>query len=142
VTVRDRDVDLHYEVEERADGPPLGVVRLRLPEKLARTLVDDELPDLDRPMRFLVLRGPRGAVRADTLDELQDVLDRPWSPDEERRAAEREAADRNARRDEQRERALANELYRHSNGPPSGRSRGGGRGAGPGGRFGRGGRRR
>ena len=30
----------------------------------------------------MVLRGPRGAVRADTLDELQDVLDRPWSPEE------------------------------------------------------------
>ena len=64
------------------DGRPRGVARLRLPEKLARTLTEDELPRLDRPVRFTVLRGPRGAVRASTLDELQDILDRPWSPDE------------------------------------------------------------
>jgi len=30
----------------------------------------------------LVLRGQRGAVRADTLEELQDLLAQPWSPDE------------------------------------------------------------
>jgi hypothetical protein len=34
------------------------------------------------PLRFVVLRGPRGAVRASTLDELQTLLNRPWSPDE------------------------------------------------------------
>ncbi len=149
-TVRDRDVDLHYEVEESPDGPPLGVVRLRLPEKLARTLVEDELPVFDRPTRFIVLRGPRGAVRADTLDELQEVLDRPWSPDEGRRADERAVDERAGSRDERRERALANELHRHAHGGSPGggprrgpRGSGGeGRGAGPGGRFGRGGRRR
>jgi hypothetical protein len=53
-----------------------------LPEKIARTMVDDEVPTLDRPVRFIVTRGQRGAVRADTLDELQDILDRPWSPEE------------------------------------------------------------
>jgi tryptophan 2,3-dioxygenase len=53
-----------------------------LPEKLARSLVDEELPALDRPLRFVVLRGPRGAVRAASLAELQALLDRPWSPDE------------------------------------------------------------
>ena len=72
---------IDYDVEE-VDGRPRGVARLRLPEKLARTLTEEELPALDRPVRFIVLRGPRGAVRATTLDELQEVLDRPWSPDE------------------------------------------------------------
>ncbi|GJG87240.1 hypothetical protein tb265_24210 [Gemmatimonadetes bacterium T265] len=141
-TVRDRDVDLHYEVEEPVGGPAVGVVRLRLPEKLARTLVEDELPALDRPLRFLVLRGPRGAVRADSLDELQELLDRPWSPDEQRHADERAASERAAQREERKERTLANQLHRHAHGgPPRGGPRDGrGNRFGPG--RGRGGRRR
>lgn len=78
VQVRDRDVEIAYDVEDDAGG----VARLRIPEKLARTLVESEIPALDRPVRFVVTRGPRGAVRAATLDELQDLLDRPWFPDE------------------------------------------------------------
>jgi hypothetical protein len=81
VTIRDRDVEIDYDVEER-DGERLGVARLRLPEKVARTLTAAEIPELDRPVRFVVLRGQRGAVRADTLDELQEHLAQPWSPDE------------------------------------------------------------
>jgi hypothetical protein len=81
VRIRDRDVDIDYDVEER-DGGRRGVARLRLPEKIARTLSEGEIPRLDRPVRFVVLRGQRGAVRADTLDELQDLLAQPWSPDE------------------------------------------------------------
>jgi hypothetical protein len=81
VTIRGRDVPIDYDVEE-SDGKMRGVARLRLPEKLARTLTREELPQLDRPVRFTVLRGPRGAVRAAALEELQDILDRPWSPDE------------------------------------------------------------
>ena len=42
----------------------VGVARLRLPEKIARTLTEDELPALDRPLRFVVTRGARGAARA------------------------------------------------------------------------------
>ncbi|MDQ2890701.1 MAG: DEAD/DEAH box helicase [Gemmatimonadota bacterium] len=82
VLVRDREAWIDYDVEERADGSTFGIARLRLPEKIARTVTDSELPVLDRPMRFAVVRGQRGAVRADTLDELQELLDRPWSPDE------------------------------------------------------------
>jgi hypothetical protein len=82
VTVRGRDVELQYDVEQGEDGAPFGVVRLRLPEKLARTLVEEELPRLDRPARFVVTRGQRGAVRAETLDDLQAQLDLPWTPDE------------------------------------------------------------
>ncbi len=81
VVIRGREIPIDYDVED-TEGRPSGVVRLRLPEKLARTLTEDEVPRLDRPVRFTVLRGPRGAVRASTLDELQDLLDRPWSPDE------------------------------------------------------------
>ena len=60
----------------------MGVVRLVLPEKLARSLVEEELPLLDRPVRFAVSRGRRGRVSADTLLELQEQLDMPWTPDE------------------------------------------------------------
>ena len=81
VTIRDREVEIDYDVEDR-DGQRRGVARLRLPEKLARTLTDAEIPELDRPVRFVVLRGQRGAVRSETLDELQERLRQPWSPDE------------------------------------------------------------
>jgi len=74
VSIREREVPIDYEIED--DGS--AVARLRLPEKMARSLVESELPALDRPLRFTVLRGARGAVRAATLDELQDKLDRPW----------------------------------------------------------------
>ena len=50
VTVRDRDVEIDYDVEER-DGQRRGVARLRLPEKIARTLTQEEIPQLDRPVR-------------------------------------------------------------------------------------------
>ena len=84
VEIRGKWVDVDYDIEARADGDMGGtaVARIRLPEKLARTLVEEELPVLDRPLRFVVLRGPRGAVRATSLSELQALLDQPWSPDE------------------------------------------------------------
>lgn len=80
--IRDREIDVEYDVEGE-DGDKRGVARLRLPEKLARNLVEEELPVLDRPLRFVVTRGQRGAVRADSLDALQEALDLPWSPEEE-----------------------------------------------------------
>ncbi len=82
VSIRDEEVELGYEVEQDEKGAPVGVVRLYLPEKLARTLVEEELPLLDRPMRFMVRRGRRGNASADTLLELQDLLDQPWMPEE------------------------------------------------------------
>jgi hypothetical protein len=109
--IRDREVPLDYDVET-ADGQPRGVVRLRLPEKLARTLSEDELPAFDRPVRFTVLRGPRGAVRAATLDELQELLDRPWSPDEVVEAPPTDLTPR----DERRVRELAREFRRDGRG--------------------------
>jgi ATP-dependent helicase HrpA len=109
VTIRDRDVDIDYDVEER-DGGRRGVARLRLPEKIARSLTEAEIPKLDRPVRFVVLRGQRGAVRADTLDELQERLTQPWSPDEVEESADDRAmlsqAERNVRE-------IAGEFRRH-----------------------------
>jgi hypothetical protein len=98
-TIRDREVEIEYDVEEDPAGGMTGVARLRLPEKLARTLAEQELPALDRPLRFIVTRGQRGAARGKTLDELQEVLDRPWTEHE----VERESA-RPTRREERRDR--------------------------------------
>ncbi|MEO8192893.1 MAG: DEAD/DEAH box helicase [Gemmatimonadales bacterium] len=113
--IRDREVDIEYDVEDK-DGSPFGVARLRLPEKLARTITESELPVLDRPLRFVVIRGQRGAIRADTLDELQDLLDRPWSPDEVEEVEPSEHASRDERRS--RELAARQKNSRHSRGGP------------------------
>jgi len=96
VSLRDRDVEIHYDVEETADGTPFGVARLRIPEKVARNLVESELPSLDRPLRFIVTRGARGAARASTLEELQEELERPFTAQE---LAEIERADDERRRE-------------------------------------------
>jgi ATP-dependent helicase HrpA len=81
VEIRGREIPLRYDVDETPAGPR-GIVRLSLPEKIARTLTDEELPALDRPLRFIVTRGQRGAARADTLDRLRDELDRPFTEQE------------------------------------------------------------
>jgi hypothetical protein len=120
VEVRDRAVAIDYDVEETADGVT-GVARLRLPEKVARTLVAEELPELDRPLRFTVMRGARGAVKAATLPELQDRLDDPFTDDERSRSRER---GRNADRDFDRKGARG----RGGFGGRGGDSRGGTRG--------------
>ena len=62
-------VPVDYEVEQGA-----GVIRLRLKEGQARRLQPRDLPPLDRPVRFTVLRGKREAVRADTLEDLRRQL--------------------------------------------------------------------
>ncbi|MBL8961300.1 MAG: DEAD/DEAH box helicase [Gemmatimonadetes bacterium] len=97
--VREQAVGIEYDVEEPTDGPVVGVARLVLPEKLARSLVMEEVPRLDRPVRFVVHRGQRGSVRAATLDELQELLDRPWSPEETSRRRQREEEGRRKQRD-------------------------------------------
>ena len=135
VVLRDREVDIEYDVEER-DGARIGVARLRLPEKVARNLTEAELPKLDRPLRFVVIRGQRGAIRADTLDELQDLLAQPWSPDEVDEDAE---VPEHTSRHEQRARDLARNKRggRESSRPkrdPRGRGRPGPSGRGKGGR--------
>jgi len=100
VQVRDREVEIDYDVEEEG-GATSGVARLRLPEKVARSLTEGEVPTLDRPVRFVVYRGQRGSVRARTVTELQALLDAPWTDDEVARF--------NRKRDEQRD---ANQVKR------------------------------
>ncbi|MFN2603379.1 MAG: DEAD/DEAH box helicase [Gemmatimonadaceae bacterium] len=112
VMIRDREVDIDYDVEERG-GERRGVARLRLPEKIARTLTELEIPRLDRPIRFVVLRGQRGAVRADTLEELQERLAQPWSPDEVEESSADRALLSKAERDV---RQIASEFRRHRRG--------------------------
>lgn len=83
--VREQQVPIEYAIEtlqENRQSKPFGVARLRLPEKLARTLTPKELPQLDRPLRLVVSRGSRGAVIAATLDELHGKLEGRWIPDE------------------------------------------------------------
>ena len=74
--IRDFRVPIEYDIE---DGG--GVAALELPEKLARELGENELPKLDRPLRFVVSRGSRGSVTAQTLGELQEKLEGQWRPD-------------------------------------------------------------
>ena len=62
-------VPVDYEVEQG-----IGVVRLRLKEGQARRLQPRDLPPLDRPVRFTVLRGKREAVRSDSLEDLRRQL--------------------------------------------------------------------
>ena len=121
VDVRDRPVGIAYDVED-----DVGVARLELPEKLARTLHASELPALDRPLRFVVYRGQRGQVRGSTLEEVQELLDRPWTDDELARL--------NRKRDEERQgRHAGRRAGGFKPGPPrpgdrGGRGRGGHRG--------------
>jgi len=112
VAIRDREVDIDYDVEER-DGKRVGVARLRLPENIARTLTELEVPQLDRPVRFVVLRGQRGAVRADNLEDLQERLAQPYSPDEVEEAPGDDAMLPNAEREVRR---IAGEFRRHRRG--------------------------
>ena len=79
---------MHYEIEDTPGGP-LGVVRLVIPEKIARGLIREELPDVDRPMRFTVTRGGRGSVKAGSLEEIADALERPYTDEELSRSQER-----------------------------------------------------
>jgi hypothetical protein len=71
VRLRGDAVPVDYEL---ADGT--GVARVRLREGQARRLRTDELPPLDRPLRFAVLRGRHEPVLADSLPELLAALRR------------------------------------------------------------------
>jgi ATP-dependent RNA helicase HrpA len=78
IRVRGDAVPLDYEV---ADGA--GVVRVRLREGQARRLRQGDLPLLDRPLRFAVVRGRHQPVLADTLAELHAELRRAPKPRQE-----------------------------------------------------------
>jgi hypothetical protein len=60
---------LDYEVQ---DGVAMARVRLR--ERTARDLRVRDLPVIDRPLVFTVLRGKRSALRVDSLEEMRRLL--------------------------------------------------------------------
>jgi hypothetical protein len=66
---------LEYEV---VDGT--GAARVRLREGQAKRLREGDLPPLDRPLRFAVLRGRHQPILADTLAELHAELRRAPKP--------------------------------------------------------------
>ena len=116
VAIRDRDVEIQYDVEEDEHGALRGVARLRLPEKLARTLSEAELPVLDRPVRFVVTRGARGAARAASLAELQEELERPFTEQEIaqlERASDERRRERQERKRQRRVRQTGEDLKEH-----------------------------
>lgn len=118
VEIRGREIDVRYDVEEK-DGASRGVAWLYLPEKFARNLDESELPAFDRPLRFIVTRGARGAARAETLDALRGELERPFTDEELAqldRAAERKRGDRKRKRDERSAREAARELRHQQSG--------------------------
>ena len=69
--IRGDAVPIDYEV---AGGE--GVARIRLREGQARRLRPDEVPALDRPVRFAVQRGRHAPLLSDTVAELQSLLRR------------------------------------------------------------------
>src|SRR5215210_4033900 len=64
-------VPLDYEVQNGE-----AVARVRLREGQAKRLRADELPRLDRPLRFAVQRGGHPPLKADTISDLQALLRR------------------------------------------------------------------
>jgi hypothetical protein len=71
VTLMGHDFPLDYHMEGDT-----AVVRARVPDWLIRDLEDEEVPTLDRPLRWTVLRGRKEALRAETLEEAREMLDR------------------------------------------------------------------
>ncbi len=69
--VRGDAVPLDYEIQNGE-----GVARVRLREGQAKRLRADELPRLDRPLRFAVQRGRHPPILADTIPALQEMLRR------------------------------------------------------------------
>jgi ATP-dependent helicase HrpA len=121
VEIRGREIPIRYDVEE-SDGAVRPVARLTLPEKVARSLAEEELPTFDRPFRFMVQRGQRGAARADTLDALREELDRPFTDEEIaqlERAADRKRDERKQQRQERTTREVAREMRRSRSGGES-----------------------
>jgi len=54
-----------------------AVVRARIPEKVLWQLDENQLPEVDRPLRWTVLRGKREAIRAASLEEARELASRP-----------------------------------------------------------------
>jgi hypothetical protein len=62
-------VPLDYDIEQGG-----GIVRLRLKEGQARRLRLEDLPTVDRPLRFTVIRGKRPAIQATSIEDMRRQL--------------------------------------------------------------------
>jgi hypothetical protein len=62
-------IAIHYAIERGE-----AVARLRLREGKARRVRPGDIPPLDRPLRFSVIRGGRELLTAASLEELQEAL--------------------------------------------------------------------
>ncbi|HEX6105799.1 MAG TPA: DEAD/DEAH box helicase [Gemmatimonadales bacterium] len=84
IRIRGDAAPLDYELEQGE-----GVARVRLREGQAKRLRQDELPPLDRPLRFAVQRGRHAPILADSVPALQALLRRAprgeWREDGDRR---------------------------------------------------------
>jgi ATP-dependent helicase HrpA len=67
-----REFPLDYMLE---DGE--AVVRARVPEKILWEIEEEEIPALDRPLRWTVTRGKRESVRAESLEDARYQASRP-----------------------------------------------------------------
>jgi ATP-dependent helicase HrpA len=72
IHLRGDAVPLDYEVRNGQ-----GIARVRLREGQAKRLRTDELPRLDRPLVFAVQRGRHPPILADSIPDLQALLQRP-----------------------------------------------------------------
>jgi hypothetical protein len=81
VRIRGDAAPLEYELQNGE-----GVARVRLREGQAKRLRADEVPVLDRPVRFAVQRGRHPPILADTVPDLQALMRRAPKP-EGRRAS-------------------------------------------------------
>jgi ATP-dependent helicase HrpA len=66
-------LDYHFEGDE-------SVVRIRIPERDLDRVEEEDVPELDRPVRWTVLRGKQDSVRADTLEEARRQIARERAP--------------------------------------------------------------
>jgi ATP-dependent helicase HrpA len=82
VRVRGDAAPVEYELQHGE-----GVARVRLREGQAKRLRADEVPVLDRPVRFAVQRGRHPPTLADTVPDLQALMRRAPPKPEGRRAS-------------------------------------------------------
>ncbi|MBA3317207.1 MAG: DEAD/DEAH box helicase [Gemmatimonadales bacterium] len=80
VRVRGDAAPVEYELQNGE-----GVARVRLREGQAKRLRPDEIPVLDRPVRFAVQRGRHPPMLADTVADLQALLRRAPKQEDHRR---------------------------------------------------------
>jgi hypothetical protein len=82
VRIRGDAAPVEYEMQRGE-----GVARVRLREGQAKRLRADEVPVLDRPLRFAVQRGRHPPILADTVADLQALMRRAPPKPEGRRAS-------------------------------------------------------